>query len=174
MGPKVTKHPSDTHKRAKQGHKARSARQTKGFQRLSVRWISGTLRGPATTRQTVGNPQPIVCFEYWIALVPAASAYVSNLDVSLVLVVLRILKRLEMTPRCHGLLWPLCEAPRVPRCRTAESTFCVLTVAQNLAISRIMSITESAQKSPASYYRRRQDETQAGVVLDLRARSDRR
>jgi hypothetical protein len=44
-----------------------------------------TLRGPATTPQTVGNPQPIVSFEYRVALVPAASAYVSNLDVSLVL-----------------------------------------------------------------------------------------
>jgi hypothetical protein len=37
---------------------------------------SVTLRGPATTPQTVGNPQPIVSLEYRVALVPAASAYV--------------------------------------------------------------------------------------------------
>jgi type IV secretory pathway TraG/TraD family ATPase VirD4 len=52
---------------------------------LPARWVSGTLTGHATTPQTVGNPQPIVSFEYRVALVPAASAYVSNLSVSLLL-----------------------------------------------------------------------------------------
>jgi hypothetical protein len=52
---------------------------------LPARWVSGTLTGHATTPQTVENPQPIVSFEYRVALVPAASAYVSNPDVSLVL-----------------------------------------------------------------------------------------
>src|SRR5271165_4375021 len=84
LRPEVTKRPSDTHKRTKQEHEARPARETKGFQPLPARWVSGTLRGHATTPQTVGDPQPIVSFEYRVALVPAASAYVSNLDVSLV------------------------------------------------------------------------------------------
>lgn len=47
--------------------------------------MSGMLTGHATTPQTVGYPQPIVSFEYRVARVPASSAYVSNLDVSLVL-----------------------------------------------------------------------------------------
>jgi hypothetical protein len=82
--PEVTKRPSDTHKRTKQEHEARSARETKSFQPLPARWVSGTLTGHVTTPQTVGNSQPIVSFEYRVALVPAASAYVSNPDVSLV------------------------------------------------------------------------------------------
>jgi hypothetical protein len=82
--PEATKRPSDTHKRTKQEHEARSARETKGFQPLPARWVSGTLTGHVTTPQTVGNSQPIVSFEYRVALVPAASAYVSNSDVSLV------------------------------------------------------------------------------------------
>src|SRR5271170_6939150 len=45
--PEVTKRPSDTHKRTKPEHEVRPARETKGFQRLPVRWVSGTLRGPA-------------------------------------------------------------------------------------------------------------------------------
>ena len=51
-------------------------RETKGFQRLPFRWVGGDAESLATTPQTVGNPQPIVSFEYRVALVPAASAYV--------------------------------------------------------------------------------------------------
>jgi len=62
-------------------------RETKGYQPCQARWVSGTLTGHATTPQTVGNPQPIVSFEYRVARVPASSAYVSNPDVSLVLAI---------------------------------------------------------------------------------------
>jgi hypothetical protein len=62
---------------------------------LPARWVSGTLTGQAATPQTVGNPQPIVSSEYRVALVPAASAYVSNPDVSLVLAGMLILLRQE-------------------------------------------------------------------------------
>jgi Resolvase, N terminal domain len=58
--PELTKRLSDTHKRTKHEHEARPARETKGFQPLPARWVSGTLTGHATTLQTVGNPQPIV------------------------------------------------------------------------------------------------------------------
>jgi hypothetical protein len=45
----ATKLPSDTHKWTKEEHEARPARETKGFQRLPARWVSGTLTGYATT-----------------------------------------------------------------------------------------------------------------------------
>jgi integrase len=60
-------------------------RETEGFQPLPGSLGIGDPDRPRHHPQTVGNPQPIVSFEYRVARVPASSAYVSNPDVSLVL-----------------------------------------------------------------------------------------
>lgn len=74
---------------------------------MPARWVSATLTGHATSPQTVGNPQPIVSFEYRVALVPAASAYVSNPDVSLARAIPGAYDTLKLDEGEFGVFWEL-------------------------------------------------------------------
>jgi Helix-turn-helix domain of resolvase/Resolvase, N terminal domain len=154
----VTKRPADTHKRTKQEHKARPARETKGFQRLPVRWVSGTLRGPATTSQTVGNQQPIVSFEYRVALVPAASAYMSNLHVSLVLAMFGALAEFERSLIRERTQAGLAAAGRAGRTggRPPKLTDDDIEAAKAMLANPDIGVTQIAHRlgvSPATLYR---------------------
>src|SRR6266478_3970467 len=86
--PEVTKRPSDTHKRTKQEREARPARETRGIQPLPARRVSGALTGPRyPPRRPSEIYNPLFSLKCRVTLVPAASAYVSNPDVSLVLAI---------------------------------------------------------------------------------------